>query len=377
MSLEVAKVSPQDVTAIADYGGDHTTGLYATVVKKLNLQQQYMTVIVNLTADENLIKLTVSDGIRPYNPGEQYESDISYSKRKIRVGSVKKEILIDAKKFKRTWLSKQLMPGAHVKEIPFAQFTWMEIMKKFASEILSGLVWNGRHEDDFAEYDNGTVYNAGDLVVVSEATGKDEYYICTDTTTAGEDPAGTPAKWDNITKNAATDGFKILIDNLITGGFSETTIGVIDNSAVHALPSFRTLARALDDAVWEDEDIQIVQYCSRNQMDLLQDDIEDKLSKYTVYDVSEAGERVVVPNAMYLPGTNKRVIVVAVSWLSGSNRIITTYSGNLHFGCNLLSDLNEISTVAKLWTVGAGLLFDLGFQIADVDPKVFVLNDQE
>lgn len=370
---EIVKVTP-DVAALQDYAGDHTTPLFATVVSKLRVQGLGMKVILNLKADENLIKLTISNGLRPYNPGEQYESTISYSKRKIKVGSAKKELLIDAKRYKNTYFAKYLAAGANVQEVPFAQFTWSEVMKKFAGEINNGLMWKGVHEDRFEEYSAAETYAAGDYVKVSEPTGKDEFYIATATTTAGEAPAATPGKFTNITANAATDGFKIIIDELIDGGFAETTVGVIDNVAVHALPAFRSLARGLHDDVWEDEDIRIIQYCSLNQLNLLQDDIEEKISKYTVYDLETNKP---VQNALYLPGTNNKVVVMAVSWLSGSNRIITTYEENLHFGCNLLSDLNEIQTVPKLWVLGAGLLFDLGVQIADVDPKVLVLNDQE
>lgn len=373
MSIEVNKVQP-DVSALQDYAGTYAPQLYGKVLTKIKVQEHRMTLKTNLKADHNLVSLEVGDGIRPYNPGEQYETTLSYSKRKIKVGSVKKELLIDAKKYKNTYLSEYLTAGANVTVPPFAEFTWDQVMKKFASEINNKLIWHGKHEDRFEEWSNSTVYAVGDLVKVSEATGKDQFYEVILVNTAGDVPANSPTKFKNITANAATDGFKIIIDELIDGGFAETTIGAINNTSVYALASFRKLARTIHSDVWEDDDMKIVQYCSLNNLNLLHDDIEDKIGKYTVYDLATNQP---VANAMYLPGTNNKVVVQAVNWLSGSNRIITTYEGNLHFGTNLMSDLNEIATDPKLWVLGAGLLFDLGVQIADVDPKLLVLNDQD
>jgi hypothetical protein len=374
MSVNTNQITP-DVQALLDYSGEHLTDLFATVVEKLNVERQRMQVILNLTADTPLIKMTVGDGIRPYNGGEQYESALVYSKRKIRIGSVKKEVLIDAKKYKRTYLSKYLRPGANVEVPPFAEWTMSEIAKKFAAEINGNLLFKGRHEDDFEDYDALSVYAAGDLVKIPDTSGagNDQFYIVLSTTVAGETPTTHPAKFNNITKSAATDGFKILIDELIAGGFSQTTIGAIDNDNVHALTAFRTLARKLDDAVWDDDSMTIVQYCSLTDFQFLMDDIEDKLSKYTVYDL-ETG--LAVPNQMYLPGSNNKVIVQAVSWLSGSRRIVTTVEGNLAFGTNLMSDINQIATKPNLWTLGVGMLFDFGVQIADDDAKVLAFNDQ-
>lgn len=374
MSVNTNQITP-DVQALLDYSGEHITDLFATVVEKLNVERQRMQVILNLTADTPLIKMTVGDGIRPYNGGEQYESALVYSKRKIRIGSVKKEVLIDAKKYKRTYLSKYLRPGANVEVPPFAEWTMSEIAKKFAAEINGNLLWNGRHEDDFVDYDAAVVYQVGALVKIPDTTGagNDQFYRVVTLTVAGETPTSHPAKFVNLTKSAATDGFKILIDSLIAGGFATTAIGAIDNSAVFALASFRTLARTLDDAVWDDDSMSIVQYCSLTDFHFLMDDIEDKISKYTVYDL-ETG--LAVPNAMYLPGSNNKVIVQAVSWLSGSRRIITTVEGNLAFGTNLMTDVNQIATKANLWTLGVGMLFDFGVQIADDSPKVLAFNDQ-
>lgn len=373
MSITTSTIQP-DVTAIADYAGDHVGDLFATIVNRMNLEQQGITVIQNMQADGQLIKLSIGNGIRPYNGGEQYESAISYSKRKLRMGSVKKEILIDTKKYKRTWLAKYQRVGANPPEIPFAEFTLNEAAKKFGSEILGNLVFNGLHEDRFAEFDAAATYAVGDLIKVSEATGKDQFYICITITTAGQSPTTTPAKWTNMTSKAATDGFKVLIDELIADSFAETTIGVINNTSIFALASFRKLARSLDQAVWDDPDMKIYQYCSLTDFFLLQDDVEDKLAKYTVFDLTTNEP---VQNAMYLPGTNNKVIVIAVNWLNGSRRILTTYEGNLHFGTNLMSDANEIATKPNLWTLGLGMLMDLGFQIADDDSKVLVLNDQD
>lgn len=372
MPIAIGDITP-DVQALNDYAGEHKTDILNNVVSKLNLERSRFSVVYNLTSDTPLIKRTWGDGIRPYNGGEQYESDLSYSKRKIKIGSAKKESLLDAKKFKKTYLAKYLKPGANTPEIPFAEDTWKQFSEKFGSEIKANLIYNGVHEDRFEEYSGAATYTAGDYVKVSDANGKDEFYVCVTNTTAGESPTGTPAKWSNITSKAATDGFKIILDELIAGGFSQTTIGAINNTSVFALASFRTLARGMGDAVWEDESYTIVQYCSLTDFHLLQDDIEDKIAKYTVYDL-ETGEPMV--NAMYLPGSNNKVIVMAVNWLSGSRRIITTIQGNLYFGCNLVDDVNEIATKPNLWTLGVGVMMDLGVQISDVDPTVLVLNDQ-
>lgn len=372
MSINTSTIQP-DVSALIDYAGDHVGDLFATVVDRMNLEQQGITVIQNMQADGQLIKLTIGNGIRPYNGGEQYESAISYSKRRLRMGSVKKEILLDTKKYKGTWLAKYQRVGANPPEIPFAEFTLTEAAKKFGAEIVGSLVYNGVHEDRFPAFDAAVAYTAGQYMKIVSATGADLFYLCTTNTTAGQTPTSHPARWSNITPRAATDGFKILIDEMVAAGFAATTVGVINNTSVFALPSFRRLAREMDQPVWDNPDMKIYQYCSLTDFFLLQDDIEDKIAKYTVMDL-RTGEP--VQNAMYLPGTNNKVIVIAVNWLNGSRRIITTYEGNLHFGTNLISDANQIATKPNLWTLGLGMLMDLGFQIADDSPAVLVLNDQ-
>lgn len=366
-------ISP-DVAAINDYVGEHTTDLFASVVSKLNLEASMFSMVYNLTSDTPLIKLAWGDGIRPYNAHEQYESALSYSKRKIKIGSAKKEALLDAKKYKKTYLAKYLRPGSNTPEIPFAQFTMAEFSKKFGSEIKGNLIFEGIHQDRFAEWLVGTAYTVGQYVVVTDPNGAgfDQYYECILNSTAGDIPASNPTKFKNVTSKAATDGFNIILKELIAGGFTQTAVGAINNTSVFALATFKALARGIDDAVWEDEDMKIVQYCSLTDLQLLQDDVEDKLSKYTVYDLATNQPQM---NAMYLPGSNNKVIVMAENWLSGSRRIITTVSGNLYFGCNLVDDVNQIATDPKLWTLGIGAIMDLGVQIGDADPKVLVLND--
>jgi hypothetical protein len=112
-------------------------------------------------------------------------------------------------------------------------------------------------------------------------------------------------------------------------------------------------------------------YMSYDTFDLLNDDLDEK-QKYTVTDPST---NQVMDMALYVPGTNRKLIAVACGWMGDSERIIVTQKENVIIGCDLLSDANQINTNTNLWTIEMGLLFNVGVNFALMDAVAY--NDRD
>ena len=166
------------------------------------------------------------------------------------------------------------------------------------------------------------------------------------------------------------DGLEIHITEAIAAGsLVATATGAINNAveATRATNVVKKVYRALDPGY---RSKVIYAFMSFNSFDLLNDDIEES-QKYTVTDPST---NQVMPNAVYVPGTNRRLIAVGCGWMGASNRIIVTPKENVVIGCDLLSDANQINTKENLWTREMGLLFNVGVNFALMD--AVRINDQ-
>jgi hypothetical protein len=145
-------------------------------------------------------------------------------------------------------------------------------------------------------------------------------------------------------------------------------VGEINNSSVYAIAGVKTVYRTLDPAYRAQECVALMSY---DTFDLLNDDIAAK-QQYTVTDpaIVTAGQ-----NAVYVPGTGRKLLAVACEFMGASERIIVTPKSNVILGCDLLSDANQINTNTNLWTIEMGLLFNVGVNFALMDAVAY--NDRD
>ena len=371
--LQLAAVSP--VIALDNYAGKYEKKIFSTFINGMDVFSDINT-RRGVKSTLKLTKLTVSDGARPYSSTEQIEGDeLLYSGRDLVVKPGKRELAIEIKKYQQTFMEEMArLSDAKASVIPFAEYTWNQVILKLANEINNKTIWHGFDSSATAVWASGDTYAVGDYVRFTPS-GIEHYYKATAATTAGQSPTTHPAKWQRVNSEAIAEGFGEKFKKMITDGdVTAEVIGAIDNSSVHALEAFRHLYRSTGEGVRANNNIY--QYCSYTDYEYLLDDIEQTLSKSTIYDLSrEAGAK--RGRGIYLPGTDGRCIVKPCTWMTGTRRIVTTIKENMMVGTDKDSDMNTISTVeSELWSKKYGISFLIGVEIQDTDPTVLVLNDQ-
>lgn len=359
-------------TILADYGDDHKQDLIASLVNGLDIAQDIM-VIPNVKGKAKLTKLTVGDGFRPYSSTTEFKaSQLGFTKRELVTKTGKRELLIDWRDFKTTYLALRTSPGAGANKdfnaMEFAPFVWAEVIKNLQREINDETAYFGFDSSATPTYSEAATY-AANLYVKYTVNGVVEYFqnISGGTTTAGQDPIDTPAKWRNVTARAVVPGIKSYLDALIAStDISAVSTGAISDGTT-ALAAFRELFRSHAPAYQKNG---LIIHASYTDCDFLMDGIEDKLTKYTTPEVSNWLKLGLIP----LPGTDGRGFVKRATWLTGSRRLIanpmipgTGIGKGIVMGTDLLSDGNDIKTKANLWSLEAGIALDLGFQIPDPD----------
>lgn len=357
-----------DLSLISGYAGDHQGELFRKMILGMEAAK-HLTILPNVKDQTPLISLNVTKGLRPYTPTPYYESELQYKKRQLITGLGKKEFLLDPQAYRNSYLSKYMGASANDTRIPFEQFTNEAIVEEFGEEFNANVPFFGLDKSRFTVLDPAIINAAGVLRFV-DTNGVRDYYRVVTTTTAGDNPTNAAAKFQKINGRAVADGLEIHISEAIS---ASTLTPVVTGAINNADPLFtasvviKKVYRALDPGY---RSKVIFAFMSFNSFDKLNDDIEEK-QKYTVTDPST---NQVMENAVYVPGTNRRLIAVACGWMGASNRIIVTPKENVILGCDLLSDANQINTKENLWTLEMGLLFNIGVNFALID--AVRVNDQ-
>ncbi len=354
-----------DLQALTAYSGKYQQALLGKLYRQLTLDADGIQVIPNVKNTLTLGRLAVGKGWKPYS-GKFNSSDgqLKYTDRALTVQPAQRDIEIEPEKYRTTWLS-EFVPGtssANDLTIPFAQFTWQEIMNESAQEIVE-MLYYGKGKAAFATYSAGTAYNVGNLVAFVNTAEQNEtqYYKCIAATSAGQSPLTTAAKWTRVDNLAITKGFgAVFTDAINNEGFNAiVSTGAITSTT--AYDQFTSVWRALPEQI---KMKGALIYCSVNSLEYLMDDYESKVKKY--FDV--------VDNIVYLGKTNQKCILKPVSWLSGSSRLIATPAKNLVLGTDALSDMNTIRNIPQHYSLQTSMKVLLGTQVRDLD--VLVLNDQ-
>ncbi len=118
-----------------------------------------------------------------------------------------------------------------------------KVIKGLQREINDETAYFGFDSSATPTYSEVSTY-ANLAYVKYTVSGVVEYFqnISGSTTTAGQDPIDTPAKWLNVTARAVSPGLKTHIDAAITGGFAVTTTGAITDGTT-AKAAFKELYR--------------------------------------------------------------------------------------------------------------------------------------
>lgn len=351
-----------DISALAAYAGKYEQQLYAKMINGTDFARQ-LRVLPNVKNSVNMTNLRVQDGIRPYSDIVTASgNDLAYEPRKLTVGDGKRELLISPQKYRQTFMSESMRPGFNPMEIPFAAFTWGEVMKSVGAELNDKTIWHGFDKSTATAYSGSATYTAGDYITVTTGD-KVDFYKCLSNTTAGESPSTAAAKWQLVNAEAVCKGLgTIIAEEIAASNLTAEAIGAITSTAGDALTSFRQLFRSQSDA---NKMRGVTIFCSFTDYELLLDDVEKEVSKYTRDDVS-AG--------FVLPGTGNRCRVEPATWITNSRRMICTPPENIVVGTDLLSDMQRIRTKENLWTLEAGIAFSLGVQIRDL--QEIRINDQ-
>jgi hypothetical protein len=354
------------VSAVTAYADEHKRDLIATLVNGLDIAKD-ITVVPNVKNKIALTKLTVGNGFRPYSSTTEFKSgQLAFSDRYLETKSGKRELLIDVRDFKSKHLAWRTSPGNRAsktfQDMDFAPFVWQEVIKNLQREINDETAYFGFDNSGIATYSEAATY-AANVVVKYTVDGVVEYYqnISGSTTTAGEDPIDTPAKWRYVTARSVVPGLKSYIDAAISGGFAATSTGAISDGTT-AVAAFKELFR--------DMPAGVIIHASFTDCEFLLDGLEANLTKYTTPDVSALIQMGMIP----IPGTNFKGWAKPATWLGTSRRLIaeplqpgTAMGMNLVMGTDLLSDMNDIKNIEVLWGTQTGILVDLGFQIQDLD----------
>jgi hypothetical protein len=357
-----------DLSLIAAYPGKFQKQLLGQLYKELNLQADGIRVIPNVKNSLVLPRLRIGAGLKPYT-GKFVSGDnqLKYSDRKLSVDRVQRDLRINPEKYRTTYLVEDIAAtsGSNANkpaQVPYAAFMWGEYMKENAQEIVE-MLYHGKGVDAFVAYDASATYSAGALIKYTatvDGTTELQYYKCLATTTAGQNPSSTPAKWQWAGNLAITKGFgKIITDAISNEGFSQiASTGTLAQSTI--IDQAKSVFRLQFEQV---KASGANMYMSISNYEMLLDAMGEK-RKY----VSE------VDDVAYLPESNKKCLIQPVSWLSGSNRLICTPANNLVLGTDQLNDMNALTSIPRHYDIEASLSFLIGTQIGDLD--VLTINDQ-
>lgn len=364
-----------DVSALTPYAGQNEKSLLWTMVNSMSAAMDLI-VRPNIKNKLRIGKLNVSNGTRPFSSTEEFGTgDLAYTDRFLDVSAGKREMLIDVEQYSQEYLSEFLMAGSaanksKTEQIPFAAWTFDKIMKAVGAEINNKTTWSGFDKNDAVPFDAGDAYAVGDYVTFT-VSGRTEWFKCLTITVAGESPATTPAKWQNVTAEAITKGIgTILAEEIAGGGLTVTTTSAISSGAL-AISEMKKMFRAMPIAY---RDGGVIINCSFTDFDFLVDGIDD-IAKYAEYDRTATEARINI-KYLYLPGSMRKCIVKPATWntsrrlVAGPLAMVNGEARNaaLLLGTDLLSDFNGVSLKeSNLWDLKVGLKFRLGFQVANLE----------
>jgi hypothetical protein len=255
----------------------------------------------------------------------------------------------------------------------FAPFVWDQVFKAMWREVNDEVAYFGIDRTGILAYAPASTYVAGNRVTFT-LNGVQEWFQATGAVAANQTPQTNPALWRNITARAVVPGIESYFSALIAGGFAVTATGAVTNGAT-ALAANLALFRSFTPAY---KNSGVIIHGSWTDYEFL----TDGLATRTI-NVSSDTKEFLNMNLLPLPETGGRCFFKPATWLGTSRRLIAepiiiengnAYGANLVMGTDLLSDGNSINLIPDVYTLKAGITFDLGFQVQD--PSALRLGNQ-
>jgi hypothetical protein len=350
-----------DIAAIVGFAAKNKPYLFKQWVNKLMLREHGFDVRTGVKNKEPLMKLSAGSGLKPRTGKFVSKGDMLYSNRDLIVEEFQRDLAIDPKKFRTTYLGhlRGEGEGALNKKIPMQQLFNTVYMEKLAEEFVLSVIYHGLGKAAYTAYNAGSTYAVGDRISFTANSTNDDsselrYYVCTVITTAGQNPETHPAKWQDESARAVTKGIGSYLATAITAGeVTPVTTGSITSS--NAYDSCIAVYRDLDPAYKAANEILL--YVSHDVYDALQDDVENTITKNFM----------VQQGLLKLPKTADKCKILPCTFMGTSSRIIATLPNNFIFGTDLESDMSDIDIQKQgygLWYMTEGVV---GLQIADTD----------
>lgn len=356
-----------DIAAIVGFAAKNKPYLFKQWVNALTLREWGFDVRTGIKSKEPLMKLSAGSGLKPRTGKFVSKGNMLYSNRDLIVEEFQRDLAIDPKKFRTTYLEalRGEGEGALNKNIPMQQLFNTVYMEKLAEEFVLSVIYQGLGKAAYTAYNAASTYAVGDRIAFTANSTNDDssevrYYVCTVITTAGQNPETHPAKWTDESARAVTKGIGAYLADAITAGdITPVTTGVTD--ATDTYEACVEVYRDLDPAYKMADEILL--YVSHNKYEQLEDNIENTITKNFM----------VMDGLLTLPKTSKKCRIIAAPFMGESNRIIATLPRNFVFGTDLESDMNDIDVQKQgyaLWYMTEGVA---GLQIADT--QAIACND--
>jgi hypothetical protein len=227
--------------------------------------------------------------------------------------------------------------GVNDKKVPFEAFVMDQEMKTLAAEINDNIY--------YSKYLTADAYDVAkaDYVIGNHVVFGDNSIVYKAIATPGtaESPLTHAAKWEDADASVMMDGpgtivaEEIAATNLIpfAGGTFDQTDGydyILEQWGI--IPEAR-----------KNSDMGMVAYASFGAAQDIATQSNTKFGSGTHIANNDIEEGV----PFYLKGTNKRLLVIPSLWMGTSRRIIITKRKVLHFGTDLISDMNSIGKVIE------------------------------
>lgn len=352
-------ISAVDITAIANYGGLNFNRLLGDMYLKSDITRT-MTPITNLTAPRTINKMSITNGLRQLNTAiESAKGRRSFVPRTITPRGAMKIVEVIPEQYRDTFLAEQLAEDA--KDIPFAAFIWMKEAEKVVQEYLLAF-YNNKYVAPTA-YSAATVYTAGQHILFDDVV-----YVCLSTTTAGQSPETTPAKWADDDANVLFDGPGTIVAAEITGGALVPVVtGAI--SSTNAVEKFKLMFNSQPQEVRDSGTLII--HCSYDHFQNYQEDYNTRYGSGQ----GIGGADLDTVSSIVLRGSAGRCRIQPCKWMGGSNRLIITPKTNLWFGYNNNPENVGLGTpVPTLHGFKTAMKTMSGFQFGDI--SLIGVNDQ-
>ena len=348
-----------DITAIKGYIVKQDRQLINEMLNGLDLVKDLI-VRRNVTEPLELNKMTVDNGARPLNLDiETAKSGRKWAKRTLTPQPAMKIIKMIPEELRETFMSDML--DINAKEMPFAQWVWQQEFAKIAEEINNNFYYSKLHGNP-EEWASGDPYAVDDLVYFNEVI-----YKCVTITTAGESPATSTAKWEDVDNQVICTGPNELIKTAIASeGLLTMNTGTFNDT--DAYEYVKEMWAAIPEA-------QKNEGMEANVSFGVHEDISTRSNTLFGSGKGISGVDIEEGRQFAMKGTSGRLIIKPRTWMRGSRRVIISKPGNLIVGMNQISDVNKVGKMVEtLHGFRAIVKWMIGAQFRDLGN--LYLNDQ-